>query len=55
MLGGNSAHTKVCGIFLYVQHRQNIVRSLDTLTKNEYTYTYEDDRIIRAAESDIMP
>jgi len=31
----------------------NIVRSIDILQKKEYTYTYENGKIVRAAESDI--
>lgn len=31
----------------------NIVRSLDKICKKEYTYEYEDDRVIRATESDV--
>ena len=40
--------------YKYVYDGQgNIVRSLDILQGKEYTYTYEDSRIVRAAESDI--
>ena len=36
-----------CGVFLL------IVRSIDIVQRKEYTYTYENGRIVRAAESDI--
>ena len=40
--------------YKYVYDSQgNIVRSIDFSANKEYTYTYEDGRIIRAAESDI--
>ncbi|MBS5843862.1 MAG: DNRLRE domain-containing protein, partial [Clostridiales bacterium] len=40
--------------YKYVYDGQgNIVRSLDILQKKEYTYTYENSKIIRAAENDI--
>ncbi len=31
----------------------NIVRSLDKICKKEYTYEYEDDKVVRATESDV--
>ena len=40
--------------YKYVYDGQgNIVRSIDIMQRKEYTYTYENGRIVRAAESDI--
>ena len=40
--------------YKYVYDGQgNIVRSIDIVQRKEYTYTYENGRIVRAAESDI--
>ena len=50
----SAADTTPIAHYKYVYDGQgNIVRSIDILLKKEYTYTYENGRIVRAAESDI--
>ncbi|MFR1517684.1 MAG: RHS repeat-associated core domain-containing protein [Clostridia bacterium] len=50
----NASATTAIAHYKYVYDGQgNIVRSIDILQKKEYTYSYEDGRIIRATESAI--
>lgn len=52
MLNRNSPHFILkCGVFCIYDGQANIARSIDIFRKIEYTYTYENGRIIRAAES----
>ena len=43
-----------CGVFYVYDGDGNIVRSIDISGKKEYNYEYEEGRIVRATEADIV-
>ena len=49
----NTADTLTAHYKYVYDGKGNIVRSIDILNQKEYTYTYEGDQVVRAAESDI--
>lgn len=49
----NAADTLTAHYKYVYDGKGNLVRSIDILSQKEYTYTYEQGRVVRAAESDI--
>ena len=50
----NSTGTDIAHYKYVYDGQGNIVRSIDILSKKEYNYEYEDGRIVRATEADIV-